>query len=157
MLKFTKKANLYMSQRSEHEIIKAVVYEFYQKATVDVLIGYQFRKIQEFDLAEFKNHPLRPPIEAFAHHLPIINEFWIRQLSGQSIDSAIQLNVINKHLYLNLKTGELNRFKVLFEDTIKQYQSDLEMFGLYEKWFSKLDHFATVFSRSKLFKKKSEN
>jgi hypothetical protein len=142
-----------MSESSEKQIIELVILDFYKRATTDIMIGYHFRKIQEYNLDEFKNHPLRPPIEAFSHHLPIINEFWYRQLKGESNDSTIQLNVLNKHLYLNIRKGELKRFQIIFKETLEKHYLELDQLRLFDLWKSKLDHFTEVFSNSKIFKK----
>ena len=133
-------------------IIEKVILEFYKKATTDIQLGYHFRKIQEFQLDEFKHHPLRPPIEAFAHHLPVINEFWKRQLTGELNDSTIQFDLINKHFYLSLRMGELRRFHLLFQQTIEQFRQELTEESYYSSWLQKLDHFVKIFSRSKIFK-----
>jgi hypothetical protein len=139
------------NKEKEKEIIEQIILDFYMMATTDILLGYQFRKIEEYEQDEFKHHPLRPPIEAFSHHLPIINEFWIRQLKGETKDSTIQLDLINKHIYLNMKKGELKRFQLLFKEILDLHKKELQEIDLYQEWHSKIDHFTSVFLRSRIF------
>jgi hypothetical protein len=145
-------ARIFIMNLETENIIEKVILEFYKKATTDVQLGYHFRKIQEFQLDEFKHHPLRPPIEAFADHLPIINEFWNRQLGAEAKQSDIQFDLINKHFYLSLRLGELRRFHLLFNETIEEFSAELSEKSYYQPWLQKLDHFVNIFSRSKIFK-----
>lgn len=107
--------------KSSRQTIEKLVELFYQKAISDFLIGYQFRKI-----ARFEGHdPLSPPIEAFASHLPRISDFWEIQLLGQcsrSLERPFDLKKI--HHQLNLNRGELDRWLMLFRQSIEEFQEN---------------------------------
>jgi truncated hemoglobin YjbI len=135
-----------MPDNNNQELIISIVKSFYEKATQDVLIGYHFRKIQL--KSGIDHHPLRPPIEAFAHHLPRINEFWMVQL-GEKKKSEIQFDLIDVHRALFIRPGELGRWIALFNQTLDEKcpESHLD-FKL--KWRQKIEHFEEIFKR-KLF------
>jgi hemoglobin len=82
-----------------------IVTSFYDKAVTDILIGYHFRFIENFD-----------------EHLPRIASFWQLQLTG-SIDNRAQLpfNIIELHKVLRLNKGEVHRWVILFEKTLDEY------------------------------------
>lgn len=134
--------------KSDEDFIENVVRAFYQKATTDVLIGYHFRKIA---LAEAKagDHPLKPPLEAFSHHLPRINEFWKNQLLNTPLpkDSApFKLMVIHKELMI--RKGEVNRWVSLFKEVLEEWRHCHE--ELTDQWLIKLNHFQNTFLHSKV-------
>jgi len=85
--------------------ILEIVTSFYAKATTDILIGYHFRFIEDFD-----------------DHLPRIASFWQLQLTG-SIDNREQLpfNIIELHRVLKLNKGEVHRWVILFEKTLVEF------------------------------------
>lgn len=131
-----------------------MVLAFYKKATTDILIGYQFRKIAMLE-AKAGNHPLRPPIEAFEHHLPRIGIFWKSQLLGEKMPAdQSPFDLIGIHQQLSIRKGELHRWLTLFRETLNEQQAlHPEALDLFEKWFEKLDHFEGVFlTNPKLFK-----
>jgi truncated hemoglobin YjbI len=101
----------------EHKkyLIKNVVEDFYKLATNDVLIGHQFRKIAMFEGSD----PLKPPFEAFAHHIPRIIHFWEIQLLGlKKQEDAAPFDLIGIHKKLFIRKGELGRWLVLFDQTV---------------------------------------
>ena len=129
----------------KEEFISKIVYEFYKKATTDFLIGYQFRKIQDFEGSD----PLSPPIEAFSSHLPRIEQFWCVQLLGHSLEGVEPFDLINIHLPLKVNKGEIHRWILLFKETLNENSNDSfkEFISL---WNEKLDHFEKIFIRNLL-------
>lgn len=132
--------------------ISSVVEAFYRKATTDVLIGYHFRKIAQSE-AIAGGHPLKPPIEAFKHHLPRIAHFWRSQLLGAKIPSSEHpFDLIGVHHALMIRKGELHRWLTLFRETLEEELIEKDE-GLKKAWLEKLVHFEEVFLKSpKLFK-----
>lgn len=137
-----------------NDLIESVVSAFYKKATTDILIGYQFRKIAMLE-SQKQNHPLRPPIEAFEHHLPRISVFWKSQLLGEKIPASEgPFDLIGIHQQLSIRKGELHRWLKLFHETLEEFEgSDSEENKLLQTWQEKLNHFESVFlTNPKLFK-----
>lgn len=96
--------------------IDHLVEHFYERATRDVLIGYQFRKIAQ----EKGAHPLAPPMEAFRDHLPRIQAFWRLQLGVMKPgDREQSFDLLNVHDRLRLNPGELDRWLVLFRESLR--------------------------------------
>lgn len=87
-------------------LILEIVTSFYAKATSDILIGYHFRDIEDFE-----------------SHLPRIASFWQLQLTG-IIDNKAELpfKLIPVHEVLKLNRGEVFRWAVLFENTLDEYR-----------------------------------
>jgi truncated hemoglobin YjbI len=111
-----------------HHVVKA----FYDKAKNDVLIGYHFRVIDNFD-----------------EHIPRIASFWDIQLLGSTNRELNEpFDVLKAHLPLGIKRGELGRWLVLFRQTLKeQTQTHPEFEKLSENWNEKLIFFEGVFLR----------
>lgn len=133
--------------------IASVVEVFYRKATTDVLIGYQFRKIAQAKALEH-GHPLKPPIEAFKEHLPRICHFWRSQLLGSKLPpNEPPFNLISIHQELKIRKGELHRWLTLFKEALEESLVEEEHNELKQAWLKKLKHFEEVFLKSpKLFK-----
>jgi truncated hemoglobin YjbI len=110
-----------------------VISSFYDKARNDLLIGYHFRNIPDFN-----------------EHIPRIAAFWELQLLGRSeIKISKPFDVINIHSPLNIKRGELGRWLVLFRQTLKEKLSENpEMKTIEEDWEKKLIFFEMTFLRS---------
>jgi truncated hemoglobin YjbI len=124
---------------SNSKEIHSVIEKFYSKAVVDPIIGFHFRKIQEFEGVD----PLRPPIEAFAQHIPRITNFWRMQLLDEKNLEEIPFNLIKTHEYLGLKRGQIDRWLMLFIETINESNFD-ESFK--ELWQKKASHFRSKFA-----------
>lgn len=116
----------------DSEWILAVVDSFYQKAKKDVLIGYHFRVIKDFD-----------------EHIPRIASFWDLQLLGKTERTLSQpFDVANLHLALKIKKGEVGRWLVLFRKTLEDMTlSHPEMNELAKEWRNKLTFFEALFLR----------
>lgn len=134
-----------MSDKNAQErlkLVESIVWDFYNKAGQDFLIGHQFRKIATAQGL----HPLQPPMEAFAEHLPKIEKFWKIQLQlplGPEDHGVEMGDLFRVHLNLHLKRGELGRWMVLFHEVLQSYRTrDPEFI---ERWEAKLAHFQQVF------------
>ena len=71
----------------DDKLILEIIQEFYRVAKKDILIGYHFRVIEDFD-----------------EHIPKIADFWNLQLNGNMIDRGhLPFDLIGKHKVLNIK------------------------------------------------------
>lgn len=123
------------------QLIKNVTYSFYEKAVSDFLIGYQFRKIQEFKSAD----PLSPPLDAFKSHLPRIVKFWRIQLLGERLSKEDKrFDLINIHKELKPNKGEVLRWVKLFYSTLDEYESD-DNKEFIKEWKKKVSEFEKRF------------
>lgn len=104
--------------------IEKVVTDFYTKATTDILIGYHFRHIEDFDT-----------------HIPRIIEFWNLQLNGNINDKThLPFRFMDAHLPLKINRGEIFRWKKLFEATLIENNLEKEMIN---QWMAKVHLFAS--------------
>jgi hemoglobin len=117
---------------NQHDWILQVVNSFYAKAKTDILIGYHFRVISDFD-----------------HHIPRIASFWDLQLLGKTNRSSSEpFDVLNIHLKMGIHKGELGRWLILFRKTLdEETLKHPEMADLKEKWSERLNVFEGIFSR----------
>lgn len=117
---------------NERDWILHVVHAFYEKAKTDVLIGYHFQVIKDFD-----------------EHIPRIASFWDIQLLG-STHRPLKgpFDVMNIHLAMGIKRGELGRWMVLFHKTLnEELKAHPDFFELTETWKVRLKFFEGVFLR----------
>jgi len=108
------------------DTILEIVTSFYDKANYDILIGYHFRVIDDFDT-----------------HLPRIAYFWQLQLTGNIDDrSELPFEIIPKHLALKINLGEVHRWVILFTNTLDEFV-DADKISLEDKseWLRKVDIF----------------
>lgn len=113
------------------EWIFQVVDSFYQKARHDVLIGYHFRAIEDFET-----------------HVPRIAAFWEIQLLGSTEKKVEPFDVMKVHVPLGIKRGELGRWILLFRQTLfREVELHPEFLELKEKWLDRLLFFEGVFLR----------
>ena len=147
----------------EKEFINEVVDRFYKEAVGDILIGHQFRKVAIWDATEDleqasvssgqgRHHPLKPPMEAFAHHLPRIKHFWYIQLLDTTLKEVAEepFDLITIHRKLSIRKGELGRWLVLFDKALALVLSENdceENKNLVEKWKEKVQFFDQAFKR----------
>lgn len=113
---------------NKEALIQKVVESFYEKAREDILLGYQFAKIKDFD-----------------EHIPRIIAFWEIQLLGKTqrpVSSPFDL--LNVHRPLNIKRGELDRWVVLFKKTLEECGVD-EL--LMAEWMKRIEFFREKLSR----------
>lgn len=114
------------------EWILSVVDAFYDKAKTDVLIGYHFRNIQDFE-----------------EHIPRIASFWDLQLLGKTERPVTHpFDVANLHLALSIKKGEVGRWLVLLRKTLEEKTiAHPEMKDLSALWSERLVFFEGIFLR----------
>lgn len=126
-------------------LIQNTVREFYLRATQDVMIGYHFRKIATKEGVD----PLRPPIEAFEHHLPRINAFWERQLGIKNPAPVSKpFDLITIHKALQIRRGELGRWVQIFLETLEDQidlTDDKKNLDFLEQWRKKVRFFEKKF------------
>lgn len=138
------------NQENLTTLIHSVVRDFYAVATTDFLIGHQFRKIQTIEGL----NPLTPPLEAFEHHLPRINEFWEIQLLPTRKKPGRPFNLIGVHKDLFIRKGELGRWMQLFYQTLDQTEKKQELTTqekeLLVTWREKIEDFNQRFLKSKV-------
>ena len=143
-------------QLDKDAIISNVVKDFYALATTDFMIGYHFRKI-----ATSEGHdPLKPPLEAFAHHLPRIEAFWKMLLLGERLpDNFTPFHLIPVHKQLSIRFGELGRWVTLFKKVLVDYERVYpEQADLFWEWWHQIRSFQEKFQHSTvLFPKGSES
>lgn len=89
----------------EHDI-EEIVSKFYQLALSDVLIGYQFQKIDDFP-----------------SHVDKIANFWKNQLYPELYPPIFDIRFRAKHFPLKLHLGELGRWIVLFHQTLDEWSA----------------------------------
>jgi truncated hemoglobin YjbI len=112
--------------------ILAVVDSFYDKAKTDVLIGYHFRNIKDFE-----------------EHIPRIASFWDLQLLGKTDRKIIHpFDIAKLHLELKIKKGEVGRWLILFRKTLDEMTAKYpEMKELETLWRERLVFFEGIFLR----------
>lgn len=119
------------------EIIEEVVDSFYKKAITDIFIGYHFRKIQT-------GEALSPNLSDFAHHLPRIKIFWKAQLI-KNFKNTETFNLKESHIPLKIRKGELDRFILLFNETLEVFEKKHPGLDLFNDWKLRLQFFKTQF------------
>ena len=114
----------------DYQHIFNIVESFYEKAMKDTMIGFHFRHITDFD-----------------SHFPRISHFWNLQLGGTLLDkSQLPFQVIDVHLPLKIKKGQLGRWVVIFKETLYKYQEkNPELKEDIKLWEEKIDHFQNKF------------
>lgn len=115
-----------------YDWIFEVVNNFYSKARYDVLIGYHFRNIPDFD-----------------EHIPRIASFWDLQLTGKTQRKISHpFDVMNLHAKMGIHRGELGRWLLLFRQTLKEETEKYpEMTELAADWDERLKTFEGIFLR----------
>ena len=119
---------------NQNEWIFKVVSSFYDKAKDDILIGYHFRNIPDFNT-----------------HIPRIAAFWELQLIGKTSrpHKGGPFDVMNVHMPLKIKRGELGRWLLLFRKTLDELTLP-EFNDLKNQWDERLKNFERIFLGSKL-------
>lgn len=110
----------------EFNLILEIVTSFYQKANFDILIGYHFRHIEDFDT-----------------HLPRIASFWQLQLTGKiTRREELPFDIINLHKSLKINKGEVHRWVTLFIQTLEEFYAKEKITNLEkETWIKKIEPF----------------
>ena len=87
----------------DFDTILKVIHSFYDIARSDILIGYHFRVIEDFD-----------------EHIPRIADFWNLQLNGELQNKAnLPFNLLGVHRPLKINKGEVFRWEKLFKENIE--------------------------------------
>ena len=104
------------------------VSKFYDLAREDILIGYHFRNIKDFE-----------------EHIPRIASFWDLQLRGETSRKVeAPFDIIKAHVPLGIKRGELGRWLVLFRRVLGETTEYPELKDL---WLERLVSFERSFTR----------
>jgi truncated hemoglobin YjbI len=117
---------------NENQWIYQVVDAFYAKAKIDILIGYHFRVVEDFE-----------------EHIPRIVSFWELQLLGKSSRPIKEpFDLMKMHIPLGIKRGELGRWLLIFKKTLnEEVEKHPEFAPLKDQWLLKLDQFEKIFMR----------
>jgi len=109
-------------------LINKVVHAFYQVAIYDILIGYHFRVIEDFDT-----------------HIPRIADFWQLQLTGKMDNpGSLPFDLIQIHIPLKVKRGEIDRWGILFKQILDQFVNAQEITqDQSDQWMNKIEIFKT--------------
>lgn len=107
----------------DYPLILKIIDSFYETAKKDIMIGYHFRVIADFD-----------------EHIPRIADFWNLQLNGQMQNrSHLPFDLFKKHQPLKINRGEIGRWVKLFSDNLEQFNLSAEDRAL---WDEKVSFFA---------------
>ncbi len=113
----------------KEKIIDKTVRDFYKLAIDDILIGYHFNHIKDFN----------------SHLLKII-AFWEMQLLKTPYPKHLPgIEIMQTHVALKIKRGEVGRWVKLFIETINKNQMD-EPFRIL--WIEKIKDFERIFLKS---------
>ena len=109
-----------------YALILKIIESFYDKAKSDVMIGYHFRFIEDFET-----------------HIPRIADFWNLQLNGElNQRSNLPFKLIDVHSNIGIKRGEIGRWMTLFTQNLEEFQSAGDITSEHlEKFKSKSEHF----------------
>ncbi len=88
-------------------------------------------------------------MEAFENHLPRIEEFWKSQLLGKEVNERFDL--IKGHEYLKIRKGELDRWVILFIETLNevkvQFEETPDIDSFSKMWEEKIKNFQKTFKK----------
>lgn len=107
----------------DFDLIYKITHSFYEKAVGDIFIGYHFRVIEDFN-----------------QHIPRIARFWLLQLNGEIKDkNDLPYKLLEVHQKLPLKRGEINRWEVLFTETLEEFKKSKKINDIqYQQWLDKI-------------------
>lgn len=112
------------SDGPKFDIIHQVVANFYQTAINDIWIGYHFQRIDNLD-----------------KHIERISYFWQLQLTGKiTRPEFLPFLVIEVHRPLKITTGQVDRWIILFHQTLDRFNKELNADQI-ELWKSKIELF----------------
>jgi hemoglobin len=91
-----------------YDLILEIIEAFYAIAKKDIMIGYHFRVIDDFD-----------------EHIPRIADFWNLQLTGEMKDRKnLPYDLIGVHIPLKVNLGEIHRWEKLFNDNLEYFLAE---------------------------------
>ena len=106
--------------------ILQIIESFYAQAKKDVMIGYHFRFIENFE-----------------SHIPRIADFWNLQINGSLEDRRnLPFRLIETHSGIGIKRGEMGRWITLFIANLEEFLIDERITqNEYEIFEAKVAHF----------------
>lgn len=112
----------------KESLISEIIHTFYDTVKIDVMIGYHFRFIEDFD-----------------EHIPRIADFWNLQFNGVLKNkSNLPFNLLKTHSDVGIKKAELGRWMTLFNQNLKRFQEEKKISQSdYDHWQIKLNLFKT--------------
>lgn len=110
----------------QYEVILKIVDSFYLKANHDILIGYHFRVVENFQ-----------------EHIPKIADFWYLQLTGKiNNPKSLPFNLLKVHDALKINRGEIGRWKMLFQKTLNEFEDENQITSEQSReWMAKVELF----------------
>lgn len=108
----------------QEQDIEKIISNFYTAAIEDILIGYQFQKIDNF-----------------SEHVRKIAAFWKHQLYPQLYPPITDIRFRATHLKLHLNFGELGRWIMLFYQHLDQWSKDHGKIDEINRWKNKVEQF----------------
>ena len=111
-----------------YDLILEITNSFYDKVKVDIMIGYHFRFIEDFD-----------------EHIPRIAQFWHLQLNGEVIDrTQLPFNLLDVHKNMGIKRAEVGRWITLFTQNLDEFYAANKISEEHKmKWLEKVELFKT--------------
>ena len=108
------------------ELILDIIQSFYDTVKKDVMIGYHFRFIEDFE-----------------SHIPRIADFWNLQLNGEVKDRTnLPFKLIEIHKDKGIKSAEMGRWIHLFEKNLENFVQSGEVSSHQRDIFiTKINHF----------------
>ena len=109
-----------------YPLILDIIYSFYDVAKKDILIGYHFRFITDFD-----------------EHIPRIADFWNLQINGQLENRQnLPFNLLAPHKAMRINKGEVFRWEKLFNEILENYLSEDKIDHIQKDyWMGKVEIF----------------
>ena len=110
----------------QSDLILKIIQSFYDTVKKDVMIGYHFRFIEDFE-----------------SHIPRIADFWNLQLNGEVQNKAnLPFKLIEIHKDRGIKKAEMGRWIYLFEQNLESFVKVGELGPKQQEVFlSKINHF----------------
>lgn len=116
-----------------YSTILEIIESFYDIVKKDVMIGYHFRFIEDFET-----------------HIPRIADFWNLQLNGELKDkSNLPFDILATHTGIGIKRAEIGRWLMLFEMNLQTFlnhkkvtQKDVDL------WNEKIEIFKNRIEKS---------
>lgn len=120
-----------MDDSLPYDEILYVVQSFYAKAIDDILIGYHFNDV--------KSH--------LDDHVRRVADFWQLQLVGaMNHPQSLPFKVLPVHKKRRIKKGELDRWILLFKQTLDENEDQLKPYGdIKNDWIKSIEQFRKVF------------
>ena len=112
----------------DSQLILTIIQSFYDRVKKDVLIGYHFRFIEDFE-----------------SHIPRIADFWNLQINGELTDKGnLPFKLIQEHKDRGIKPAEMGRWVTIFKENLEAFEHQ-KLMTKKEKdlMLEKVEHFRT--------------